>query len=218
MSEKTGVWRTPTIFHTTKKLPPELVGRPLWKEMCDDHPELDPAKTERLLARLPKALIDDCMETHLIDFYHDWEAAQGDPRLTLELSAEDEGFYLSVMGESYRGAIACVVAALEGEGYHFASITPLHPMDARRSLQIWPASPPPRPDQQEPPLFVVEAHLAAPLPDGIASAEEATRRLLDRLRPAFALLKRGDFPRALAGAAGHALSDGAVREPSCSNG
>jgi len=191
MTEKTDRPWLKVVEHRVVKLPPD----PPWKELCAEHPELDPRKAERLLARLPKALTEDCTYQHLAEFYHDWEAAHGDPRLTLEVSAEDEGFYVSVLAESYRGAATCVVAALEAEGYHFTK------------FQLWPADQPPRADAQEPPLFAVEAHLAAPLPEGVTTTEEATRRLLDRLRPAFVLLKRGDFARAQSATAGFTVPE-----------
>lgn len=199
MSEKKAS-HPPTTF-TVGRLRRVLPGEDVrWKGLCADHPELDPRKAERLLDRLPKALIDDCMDSHLVEFYQDWEAAQGDPPLSLGVSAEGDGFFCSVMGEYYRGAAGCVTAALEEEGYAFTK------------FQLWPPSRP-SPDVQEPPLFVIEAQLAGPLPEGIATPEEATQRLLARLRPAFALLKQGQFGRAQSQTGGFAVPEASAPAP-----
>jgi hypothetical protein len=174
---------------------------PRWKDLCAAYADLDPRKAERFLARMPQTLVDDCSDEDLADFYRDWFEAPGDPPLSLGLGEEGDGLFFSIMAEYYRGGVGCVTSALEVEGFVFLR----RPYEARHTLgpeatipfQLWPAELPSNGEAaKEPPLFVIEARLAAPLPEGIATTEEAERRLLARLRPAFALLKQGDQLRA----------------------
>jgi hypothetical protein len=149
-----------------------------WKSLCADHPEIDRRRAERFFTRTPEAFLNEWTDEQLIGFMTDWEAAQGDPPIDLGVLAEGGGgFSFIFLGELYRGAIACVLGALEDEGFHVKKLT------------LWTHPQPPRSDAAVRPLFVVEADLVGP--PGV-EADEATRRMFHRLRPAFAQLKQGD--------------------------
>jgi hypothetical protein len=164
---------------------------PLWERLAADQPDLDPRQTERFLDRLPEDVLD-WGEDDVADLMRLWATATKGQGVALSLSAHENGFVALVVAEAHLATVASVTMALAAEGFFLRSIELSGPDKAVGS---------PLAEGEEYPLSVVECLLAAPLPDGINSLEEARERLLARLQPAFVLLQQGALGRALALAA-----------------
>lgn len=179
MTENSNTPAAPLTIHTVKTTKKYAPGTPRWKALCGDDPALDPREVERFLARLPRRA-ERCGNEILLDCFRRWKAAQSPP-IVLWLSDTGTGLHFRFLGESCRGASSIVLLMLDVSGTEVSAI------------DLWPAD-----SNMERPLFVLEASLAGPLPEGARSAAEAENLLLQRLRPAFALLHQGDVLAATA--------------------
>jgi hypothetical protein len=183
------------------------IVRPVFVEkdpLLDNNPDLDPDFVERMLPRIgEEEVLADHHESRLAWVVRLMAPSGGKAPLVLRLAAATlgeyddyspsrPGFCLLIAADPRPGIVACATAALAAEGFPFATAVRL--WNAEKAVAERPSA------DGEKPLFVAEIEVEGPLPAGVATPEEASARLLARMRPAFDLLRQ-DVSLALARAA-----------------